>query len=298
MTSASTDSVSLHSLFRYPVKSMAGESLNQAALTAAGIPGDRAWAVKDEERGGIRGGKRFPGLMDLTARFLEPPTASQCSQPVQLQFPDGAVGMSSDSAINDQLSNWLGSAVSLWPLLPADALDHYRRGAPEFEDVETELRAAFGRTADEPLPDLSAFPKELFEFQSPPGTYFDAFPILIMSRQGLATLQAEAGGSLFDVRRFRPNLLVDAADPQLGYPEDAWIGKRLRIGTAELLVEMACPRCVMTTHPFDDLPKDPTIMRTLVQAHGGNLGVYASVVKPGTVRAGDAVEVLSLRPPG
>ena len=56
----------IHSLYRYPVKSMGGDTLNSTALTTKGIPGDRCWTVKDEERGGIKGGKRFPQLMDLS----------------------------------------------------------------------------------------------------------------------------------------------------------------------------------------------------------------------------------------
>ncbi|MFK7915757.1 MAG: MOSC domain-containing protein [Pseudomonadales bacterium] len=292
-TTAATNA-QVHSLFRYPVKSMAGESLNQTALTTLGIPGDRAWAVKDEVRGGIRGGKRFPALLDMQARFLTTPQADTRiearSPAVRMQFPDGSHVDSQDPAINDKLSAYLGSAVSLWPILPAEALEHYRRGTPEFEDMETELRAAFGRTADEPLPDLSKFPQELFEYESPPGTYFDAYPILIMSRSGLAALQADAPDSDFDVRRFRPNILVDSDTP--GYFEDAWAGQILQIGSARLQVELPCPRCVMTTHGFDDLPKDPSIMRTLVQSHDGHLGVYANIIEPGTIQAGDTVTVL------
>lgn len=284
----------VHSLFRYPVKSMGGESLNQTPLTVLGIPGDRAWAVKDEVRGGIRGGKRFPVLMDMHAQFINAPQADTRiearSPPVRMQFPDGSSADSQDPAINDKLSACLGSAVSLWPILPADALEHYRRGAPEFEDMETELRAAFGRTKEESLPDLSQFPKELFEYQSPPGTYFDAYPILIMSRSGLAALQSDAPGSDFDVRRFRPNILVDGNSQP--YFEDEWVGKTLQIGSARLKVELPCPRCVMTTHGFDDLAKDPGIMRTLVRSHDGHLGVYANIIEPGTIAAGDSVVVL------
>ena len=54
---------------------------------------------------------------------------------------------------------------------PADDLEHYRRGAPDSDDVVAELRGIFGREDDEPFPDFSVFPPEIVEFESPPGTY-------------------------------------------------------------------------------------------------------------------------------
>ena len=66
-------------LFRYPVKSMGGHSLSSTPLTVNGIPGDRAWALKDEERGGIKGGKRFPELLSMSASFVSEPTAQHVS---------------------------------------------------------------------------------------------------------------------------------------------------------------------------------------------------------------------------
>ena len=199
--------------------------------------------------------------------------------------------MTTDDGAAAALSDTLGSPVTLWPLLPADALDHYKRGAGLSDDLETELRRVFARTPDEPLPDLSVFPPELIEYESPPGTYFDAFPLLLATQQSLDTLSAAAPESRFDVRRFRPNIFLDAAG-DAKFPEQDWVGKRARLGSAELKIELGCPRCVMTTHPFDDLPKDPTIMRTLVKEAGGDLGVYASVMKPGTVAVGDRFEIL------
>lgn len=159
--------------------------------------------------------------------------------------------------------------------------------------MEAALRQVFARAEDEPIPDISQFPAALSTHHSKPGTYFDAFPLLIMTHSGLEELErrARAAGSqsLFDLRRFRPNLLLDTDDR--GFIEDAWCGRHLRIGDTVLKVEMTCPRCIMTTHAFADLPKDPKIMRSLVEHHRGELGVYASVVTPGAINEGSKVEL-------
>jgi len=277
----------LTNIFRYPVKSMGGEELTGVALADRGIPGDRAWAVRDEQRGGIRGGKRFPELMQCSARYdSDPPSAG--STPAQVTLPDGTELPIDAERMPELLSRLVDSPLTVWPLMPADMLEHYTRGAPVLEDFEAEMRRIFGRTADEPLPDLGAFPEELMRYESPPGTYFDAFPLLIMTRQSLAHLQSLAPDHQFDVRRFRPNLLIDA-DSSEALPEREWVGRRLQLGDAEVEITMDCPRCVMTTHGFAGLPKDPGIMRTLVQAVDGNLGVYATVTRPGRVSVDDPV---------
>lgn len=274
---------------RYPVKSMAGESLSDVELGTGGLPGDRAWAIRDEESGGICGAKKFAGLMGMQARYEKPP-ASRGSSPAEIRLTDGARLTTGDAQINDRLSKALDHRVSLWPLLPAEDLDHYRRVLGDPANFEADLRAMFARTPDEPLPDLGAFPPELMEYESPPGTYFDAFPLLVMSEAGLERLRTKAPDSAFDVRRFRPNLVVAGTSSDSPFPEFDWVGQKLRIGEATVSIEMACPRCVMTTHAFADLPKDPTIMRTLVREAGGNLGVYATIATPGRLRVGDAVE--------
>ena len=274
---------SVATVYRYPVKSMMGETLSEADIGEAGIPGDRGWAVRDEQRGGIRGGKKIPQLMTLAAK-------SGTAAPL-ITAADGNSASASYERINDWLSDKLNHPVTLWPLLPANQLDHYRRGAPDTEDFEQELRTVFGRLPDEPLPDLAGF-EELLEFESPPGTYFDAFPISIISQQSLNTMNQLEGESRFDVRRFRPNLLVDVPGSDHPFPEQAWVGKTLAIGTVTLKIDTTCPRCAMTTHGFDDLPQDPQIMRKLVANSEGNLGIYASVVKVGKVATGDSVTVM------
>ncbi len=280
-------------LYRYPVKSMMGEALEQVSLGERGIPGDRAWAVRDEERGGIRGGKRFPELMKARARYLDPPPA-EGSISAEVELPDGRSFAIDAPEAAGALSDLVGGPVSVWPLVPAENLEHYRRGKPISEDMEQELRRIFGRTEDEPLPDLSVFPELLMTYESPPGTYFDAFPLLIMTRNGLEHLQRSSDHQ-FDVRRFRPNILLDIDDSfaeDEPFPENAWTGRRLRIGTVTLQMEIACPRCSMTTRAFADLPSDPGIMRSLVKNAEGNLGMYASVPEAGSISVGDPVELL------
>jgi len=283
-------------LFRYPVKSMGGEALAAATLGPGGIPGDRAFAVRDERRGGIRGAKKIPALMRCRARYLEEPKPGQPAPAPEIALPPEVAGAEGAALRADapdasaRLSAALGTEVTLWPLLPASARDHYRRGAPDHADVARELRAIFGREPDEPLPDLSVFPRELFEYESPPGTYFDVAPLLLLTDASLRRLQALAPASKVDVRRFRPNLLLESAED--GFPEVAWAGRRIRIGGAVLRATVPCPRCVMITHGFDDLPRDPGLMRTVVREADQCLGIYAEVESPGEVRVGDAVELL------
>jgi uncharacterized protein YcbX len=270
---------------------MEGEVLDEVEVGLGGLPGDRAWAVRDEVRGGIRGAKKISALMNLQARYIDPPTAKG-SSPAEITLPDGTTLETGSADVNERLSDAVGQAVSLWPLLNADQLDHYRRGAPTHDDMEKELREIFGRAPDEPLPDLSVFPPELMEFESPPGTYFDAFPLLLISDAALTAMNEKAPGSIFDARRFRPNFVLTDTVPGVEFPEFGWEHQRLKVGEAVLKLEVNCPRCVMTTHGFSDLPQDPGVMRALVREAGGNLGVYGSVERAGRIRTGDPVELL------
>jgi len=273
-------------IWRHPVKSMGGERIEAAEIGRQGIPGDRAWAVRDETRGGIRGAKKIPALMRCRARQVRGPEGAP-----EITLPGGEVIVADASDANARLSEALGTKVTLWPLLPASELDHYRRGAPDHADVLTELRSIFGREEGEPLPDLSKFPPDLFQYESPPGTYFDVAHILLLTDATLRRLQELAPASRVDVRRFRPNLVVESSEAP-GFPELGWVGRRVRVGGAVLKVDLACPRCVMITHGFEDLPRDTALMRTVVREADQNVGVYARVETPGTVRPGDPVELL------
>jgi hypothetical protein len=226
--------------------------------------------------------------MQLSAAYVVEPT-EHGSDPAEVTLADGEVIRTDDQNINARLSQALDHKVTIWPIMPKEQLDHYRRGAPDSDDLETELRQVFGRTADEPLPDLSIFPPEILEYESPPGTYFDAFPILILSKKSLAVMNQRLPGSIFDQKRFRPNLLIEDFNGVSDFPEQAWEGFRLKVGSAVLKAEVVCPRCVVTTHGFEKLPKDPSIMRGLVKENNGNLGLYASVEEAGRIAAGDKI---------
>lgn len=276
-------------LWQYPVKSMIGQQVDEVRLDPSGVADDRTWATRDLRRGGIRGAKQLGALMTFAAR----PDPSSPGD-VVVTCPDGTSFSTSDPDRDARLSAALGHPVRLEALRPADDLDHYRRGAPSSDDVLTELRAVFGREADEPLPDFSVFPPEIVEFESPPGTYHDAYPLLLMTTSALRALAAALPGSVADVRRFRPSIVVDTPD-EPGHPELGWTGATATLGDAEIELLAPCPRCVMVTRHIDDsVPEDRAILRHVVRDLGQHVGVYARVRRPGRVAVGDA---LSLRPP-
>lgn len=283
--------ITIASAHRYPLKSAQGESVESLDLVASGALGDRAWAVRDEVRGGIRGAKKIASLMNLAARFVEEPTPANPTPAIKIGFPNGESCFSTDADCARLLSEALDHEVTLWPLQPAEDLDHYRRGAPDSEDFMEELRDLFGRTESEPLPDFSIFPPEILEFESPPGTYLDAFPLLLATNQSLEQLANLCPDSQIDMRRFRPNLVVDTTQPGL-WPEFEWVGRRMQLGSALLEITAACPRCVMVTRGFADLAQDRTVLRKIVAEANQNFGVYATVITNGRVSVGDVATLI------
>jgi hypothetical protein len=276
--------VHIDQIWRYPVKSMIGDPVEWADLDALGVVGDRTWAVRDQVRGGIRGAKQLGGLMRLSARY-----AGEPGGPVLITLPDGATVSTDDDDASARVSQAIDHEVTLEALRPADDLEHYRRGQPYHDDLMVELRSIFGRTEDEPLPDLSAFPPVIFEYESPPGTYYDVYPLLLVTTSALRSLREALPDSAVDVRRFRPSIVVDTGDAP-GHPEFDWVGRRFTVGDAVVEVKDGCPRCVMVTREIDgDTPQDRTILRHIVKDLGQNVGVYGEVVSPGRVRTGDAV---------
>lgn len=283
-------------IWRYPVKSMGGERLTQTLLAKGGIPYDRGWAVRDEGDRTIRGAKHFGVLMSCSARYLDDTPANPVPK-VEITLPDGRTICSDDLKINAALSELCGRAVTLWPLQPREREEHYR--AAPVADVEAHLREIFGLEPTEPLPNLGAFPPDVLQeislYASPRGTYFDAFPVNVLTEASLRHLQNLLPDSKIDVRRFRPNFLV-ADGTGLSIPlEFDWIGREVSLGAARVAAVMRCPRCVMTTRAQEgvgqNLPRDGAIMRTLVRTTEQNLSIYATVSREGRVAVGDPVSV-------
>lgn len=301
-------------VWRYPLKSMAGERLSTAGVGARGLWGDRGWALRDEAAGEIRGAKISPALMLCAARYREEPAAEGAPPHADITLPDGTETSTDDPKVNERLSELVGRRVTLWPLQPASDLAHYRRAIPAARVVgflsrsrsfrrlalgamrlagkDKELREDFGREPGEPMPDLSALPAEIFEFTSPPGTYFDAFPLHLLTTASLAALARHAPDTAWDARRFRPNFLIETVDGVEGLVESGWGGRTLRVGGLRLKCELPAPRCSMTMQAQAGLPKDPRVLRTIVKEAKQNFGMYANVEAGGRVNIGDGVELL------
>jgi uncharacterized protein YcbX len=295
---------------RYAVKSMAGEMLDECTVGTMGIPGDRGWALRDETTGEITNAKKFPVLMQCAATYRAAPSFAFIPQ-VDVILPDGTKTASDAGDVNERLSELLGTRVSLWPLRPADDTEFYRRKSKtarvfgklarfrafraalpalvSFGPAKEQLRTGFSREPGEPLPDLSTLPAELIEFTSPRGTYFDAFPIHVLTTASLDTMARLNPAATWDVRRFRPNFLIETRKDLKGLVESEWDGRRLTVGGVELKCELATVRCGMTMQAQAGLEKDASILRTIVRDADQNLGVYASVATAGEVRVGDVV---------
>jgi MOSC domain-containing protein len=277
---------SVVSLWRYPVKSMMGEELNAAAVTERGLLGDRAYALVDRSDGKVASAKnprKWPQLFDFRAAFVDTPRPGAKVPPVRITLPDGTVVTSEQSELDQLLSRALNREVSL------DATERGQR-----EVVESTFPNPWTPTAEEYWPDMEGldYRDTVTDFELPAGTFFDCAVVHLLTTATLDRLRELYPQGRFEVRRFRPNVVVETADGVTDFVENAWIGRTLAIGDAvRLSVSGPCPRCVMTTLPQGDLPKDPGILRTAAQHNQANVGLYAAVLRGGEVRRGDVIRV-------
>lgn len=246
-------------MWRFPVKSMRGERIEGGPVAERGLEGDRRWGVVDTSSGKVLSAKREGRLLEARA------TLPDLAGPAVVELPGGHTLHADDPGIHDALSAWLGRDVRL------EAADPDRPTGYEMNVDNT----------DESSP--------VIDFPCPPGTYLDAAAVHLLTTASLATAGALYPGGRWDVRRFRPTLLLECDGE--GWVEDAWVGSAVRVGDVELLPFAPTVRCAVTTRAQEDLPRDLDIAKTVNREHGSNLGVYAAVRTPGTVRVGDPVEL-------
>ena len=259
---------SVSSLWRYPVKSMLGEQLATATVTERGLQGDRQYALIDVETGHVVSAKnprRWPTLFAFQARGV-----SGSSMRIEVTCPDGQILTESMPDVDAVLSERLGRKVRLTSVPPAQpVLEQYAPNLDGLSERDSEMTVKI-----------------------PPATFFDEAPVHLLTTATLHALQSRYPDGCFDARRFRPNVVIDTGTGDPMFLENDWKGRIVAIGSQVCLaINSLCARCVMTTLPQQGLPHDLAILRTAVQHNHGNVGVLATVVTPGVVRAGDVVRV-------
>ncbi|MBX3699025.1 MAG: MOSC domain-containing protein [Dokdonella sp.] len=222
-------------LWRYPVKSMAGEVLDAAEVSWHGLAGDRRWAF-------VRNDAAQSGFPWLTIRE------------------------------RNDMNRYCPSFVD------ADRPDRSR----------VKVRTPSGSDFDVADPALAAelCPDGVRAIKQDRGI-FDTFPLSLISTRTIAALGASVGQDL-DVRRFRPNLLIETTDGA-AFAEDAWVGCILRIGGLRMRVDKRDGRCAVITIDPETAQRNTTILRTVARDRQGCLGVYATTVEPGRVALDDYV---------
>lgn len=261
------------SIWRYPVKSMLGEELNSSYITEHGLIGDRVYALIDQETGKVISAKnpnKWGMLFDFRSAFIDQPQVVDNIPPVRITFPDGTQIFSNQNEINHTLSKVLDREVKLI----RNSLEKpiYEEYWPNIEGL-----AQREKTTDEVMP---------------PQSFFDIAVVHILTTSTINRLRELYPKGRFEIRRFRPNIVVEPLSGEADFVENSWVGKNITIGEKILLnVIQPCTRCVMITLPQSELPKDLGILKTVAKYNQVNVGVYASVYRDGTIRRGDSVQI-------
>ena len=267
-------------LRRYPVKSMLGEAPDALALTASGVAGDRAWAVLDMATGKVASAKHaklWRGLLACTGRMH--------GEEVGIALPDGAAHRAGDPALDRLLSALTGREVTLANVPPEGAA---------LDRAHPEAVLAEGLDADVASDIL------VLGAGAPSGTFLDYAPVHLITSATLDGLTAALPeGGPVEEARYRANVVIRSPDGTPAFPENDWVGGTVRIGEAVALrVILQTPRCAVPTLAHGALPPRPGALRAAAERNRveipgfGNqpcAGVYAEVLRDGTIREGDPV---------
>lgn len=264
----------IKSLYRYPVKSMGGESVEALELGRFGAVGDRGYALREKD-GRITTAKRTSQLLECKARF-------RSDSGIEIVLPNGTAVNAGQADASQKLSAFLNREVTL---------ERWQPGQQNFGELDA--KTIF---ADVPIQQALAgkkrqLPDNADRYDLAPGTFFDSAHLHLLATGTVEHLKSLIGADVnLDVRRFRPNILIDTVDELSGFIEDDWIGRKLIIGDSVEIAEIwPTLRCVMTTVKQNDLPKDIRILHTVVKQHETHLGVFAKTGVAGMVTVGDTV---------
>jgi uncharacterized protein YcbX len=281
-----TDVGAVLSLWRYPVKSMIGEELHTAQVLDDGLLGDRVYALLDRSDGKVATAKnprKWPNLFAFAANFVERADSSTKPSSVRITLPEGTVVTAEDSDVNQVLSKAVNRDVVLVATERGTVA-----GAP------SAAHRSQAATAEEYWPDMDGLDHRdtVTDFELPMGTFFDCATVHVLTTATLDSLRRAYSQGRFEVPRFRPNIVVNSGDAEQAFPENDWVGQTVAVGDqVRLSITGPCGRCVMTTLPQRDLPMDREILRTAVRQNRANVGVYATVVRPGIIHQGDRVRL-------
>lgn len=253
------------SIWRYPVKSMAGERLDKAFLGFPGLYGDRLFAFKSTgspEAFPYLTAREQPEMLRYRPRFshaggaLEPPNLAAAEN-----IGPGLTPVYGD---DEQLRVEVET-----PSAGVLAIDDPKLAGLLREGIDADHALALSRTER---------------------SQTDCRPLSLLSLQTVRCLEDKVGFPV-DMRRFRANLYLDLG-AAAGFSEDELVGRTLRIGEkASVAVLERDPRCKMITLDPDTGHSSPEIMREVAQAHEGMAGIYCAAIVEGTVRPGDEVRL-------
>lgn len=256
----------IESLWRYPVKSMKGETLNEVFVSFAGVMGDRLYGIVNSD-----GNPAFPWytIRDYEALLLYQPRYKNHS--VTLQPENLAAAQTMSPGIN--------------PLYPDTA-----RFSVEVETPDGDIYSLENDDFLEHLKSLTGDRSLSLHFSQ--RSQFDCRPLSIFSVQ-MRDLLAEELDTNIDKRQFRANLYVKWNDDKPAYENDL-VGHRLKIGDRlEINILERDPRCKVITVNPDTAEVAPELIKHIARSHEGYAGVYGAVLVEGVVKAGDAIELLS-----
>src|ERR687898_1827114 len=202
-------------LWRYPVKSMMGEELNDAEVTEHGLLGDRQFALVDASTGKVAGAKnprKWGNFFDYRAAYVEPPTRGSKLPAVRLTLPDGTVVTSEQPDLAQVLSRALGREVAF-----AETQHGGESSAAQAEEYWPDMEGLDHRDT-------------VTEWELPTGTFFDLAVVHLLTTATIERLRALYPEGRFEVRRFRPNIVVATGPEAHGFVENDWIDHTVAIG--------------------------------------------------------------------